>query len=153
LRRDIAPAAPALLAEIDRMLAQSNGNGLGNRGTGYRLSVEGFPELFVRKSRRGGLMRRVIKDLYFGRTPRQVRELATAAEVHRRGIPVAEPIGAAAEWVLPGVYRGMFFTRALSGMTLWEFVTTDDDPVVRHHVLKLARWTIDAMHEKGLFHN
>jgi tRNA A-37 threonylcarbamoyl transferase component Bud32 len=38
------------------------------------------------------------------------------------------------------------------GMTLWEFVKTDDDPTVRRHVLEQVRAAIDIMHSKGLFH-
>jgi Lipopolysaccharide kinase (Kdo/WaaP) family len=70
----------------------------------------------------------------------------------RRGIPVAEPMGAMIEWLSPVLYRGFFLTRALRGMTLWEFLKTDDDPTVRTHVLGQARAAIDTMHDKGLFH-
>ena len=37
-------------------------------------------------------------------------------------------------------------------MTLWEFLKTDDDPIVRGHVLRQARSAIDTMHNQGLFH-
>ena len=87
-----------------------------------------------------------------GIRPRPVRELAVAAEARRRGIPVAEPIGAMVEWVAPMVYRGVFLTRALAGMTLWEFVRTDDDPHVRSYVTEQARQAIDTMHRLGLYH-
>jgi len=65
---------------------------------------------------------------------------------------VAEPMGAMVEWIGPALYRGFFLTRAVRGMTLWEFVKTDDDPTVRSHVLAQARAAIDTMHAKGLFH-
>ncbi|MGH7001336.1 MAG: lipopolysaccharide kinase InaA family protein, partial [Stellaceae bacterium] len=50
------------------------------------------------------------------------------------------------------IYRGAVLTRALAGMTLWEFLQTDDDARVRAHVLELARRAIDTMHRGGLFH-
>jgi tRNA A-37 threonylcarbamoyl transferase component Bud32 len=81
-----------------------------------------------------------------------VCELAIAAEAQRRGIPVAEPVGAMVEWVAPVMYRGFFLTRALSGMTLWDFLRTDDDPYVRAHVFEEVRHAIDTMHRLGLFH-
>ena len=56
------------------------------------------------------------------------------------------------EWIGPALYRGFFLTRAVRGMTLWEFVKTDDDPTVREHVLEQARAAIDTMHANGLFH-
>jgi 3-deoxy-D-manno-octulosonic acid kinase len=111
-----------------------------------------MPELFVRRGRRGGLAHHLLSDLYFGPRPRPVQELAVAAQARRRGIPVAEPMGAMVEWVAPMVYRSFFITRAMPGMTLWEFIGTDDDPRVRIHVLEQARRTIDTMHQRGLFH-
>ena len=56
------------------------------------------------------------------------------------------------ETVAPGFYRSAFITRALNGMTLWEFLRADDDPVVRAHVVELARRAIDTMHDAGLLH-
>jgi 3-deoxy-D-manno-octulosonic acid kinase len=109
-------------------------------------------ELFVRYARRGGLIRFLISDWYCGSGARPLHELAVAAEALRRGIPVAEPIGAIVEWVAPMIYRGVFLTRALTGMTLWQFVQADDDPLVRMHVAGQVRQTINSAHEKGLFH-
>jgi hypothetical protein len=37
-------------------------------------------------------------------------------------------------------------------MTLWEFLSTDDDPLVRAHVLTQARHAIERIHQGGLFH-
>ena len=56
------------------------------------------------------------------------------------------------ETVAPGFYRSAFITRALSGMTLWEFLRADDDPTVRAHVVELARHAIDTMHNGGVLH-
>ena len=88
-------------------------------------------ELFARRGRRGGLIASILSDVYFGITPRPLTELAVTIEAMRRGIPVAEPMGAMIEWLSPVLYRGFFLTRAVRGMTLWEFVKADDDPTVR----------------------
>jgi tRNA A-37 threonylcarbamoyl transferase component Bud32 len=61
-------------------------------------------------------------------------------------------MGAAVRWVAPGLYRGFFITRAASGMTLWEFLRTDDDAGVRAHVLERARESIEKMLRAGLYH-
>ena len=34
----------------------------------------------------------------------------------------------------------------------WQFLSVDDDPVVRAHVIEQARLTIDTMHRRGLYH-
>jgi Lipopolysaccharide kinase (Kdo/WaaP) family len=151
LRADMTLHAGALAMRLPA-LASARTGGAGNRGGGFRLTLEGGPELFVRRARRGGAIRFLLDDLYFGLRPRPVRELTVTAEAAKRGVPVAEPIGAAVRWVAPALYRGFFITRAVPGMTLWEFVQTDDDPDVRAHVLGRAREAIETMARGGLDH-
>jgi len=151
IRRDLAPRVPAIfaaLAELKRDLA----SGAGNRGSGFPLKLDGGPELFARRGRRGGFARFITTDVYFGASTRPLRELAIANEARLRGIPIAEPLGAMIETVAPGFYRSAFITRALTGMTLWEFLRADDDPTVRTHVIELARHAIDTMHNGGVQH-
>lgn len=151
IRRDLAPRAPAIfaaLAELKRDFA----SGAGNRGSGFPLRLEGGPDLFARCGRRGGLARFITPDIYFGASTRPLRELAIANEARLRGIPIAEPLGVMIEAVAPGFYRSDFITRALSGMTLWQFLRADDDAVVRTHVVELARLAIDTMHNGGVLH-
>jgi len=156
LRADLASHAAALAVALGELGAASStgtsNRGAGNRGGGFRLTLPGGPELFVRRSRRGGAMRLVLDDLYFGLRPRPLSELVVTAEAARRGVPLAEPMGAAVRWVAPGLYRGFFITRAAAGMTLWEFLRTDDDPSVRTHVLERAREAIETMLREGLHH-
>lgn len=97
-------------------------------------------------------MRLIASDLFLGARPRPLVELAVAVEARRRGIAVAEPLGAIVERASVAFYRGWLLTRPLAGMTLWEFVQTDEDPAVREHVLFAARESIAAMHARGLFH-
>ena len=151
LRADLASHASAIAAAFRQPGALAS-KGAGNRGSGFRLTLPAAPELFVRRSRRGGAMRLLFEDIYFGFQPRPLSELRVAAEAARRGVPLAEPMGAAVQWVAPGLYRGLFLTRAAAGMTLWEFLRTDDDPSVRAHVLERAREAIETMLRNGLQH-
>ncbi len=156
LRTDLAPHAAALaraLGELGAASSTGSGNrGAGNRGGGFKLALPGGPELFVRRSRRGGAMRLLLDDLYFGFRPRPLSELWVTAEAAKRGVPLAEPMGAAVRWIAPGLHRGFFITRAAAGMTLWEFLRTDDDAGVRAHVLERAREAIETMLREGLHH-
>jgi hypothetical protein len=151
LRADLTPHAGALVDAL-RELSATKRTGAGNRGSGFRLALAGGPELFVRRCHRGGAMRLLFDDLYFGLHPRPLRELMVAAEAAQRGVPLAEPMGAAVRWVAPGLYRGFFITRAAAGMTLWEFLRTDDDASVRTHVLERAREAIETMLQRGMYH-
>jgi lipopolysaccharide kinase (Kdo/WaaP) family protein len=151
LHADLARYAATLAAAL-RELGGPGAPGAGNRRSGFRLALPAGPDLFVRRARRGGAIRFVLDDLYFGFHPRPLAELAVTAAAARRGVPLAEPMGAAVRWVAPGLYRGFFITRAASGMTLWEFLRTDDDAGVRAHVLERAREAIETMLRAGLHH-
>lgn len=148
LRRDFAEEAPALFG---RLMDLRGASGAGNRQSGFAIQLGGS-DIFVRHSRRGGMMRMLLSDVYLGWRARPMTELAVATEAWRRGIRVAEPIGAMIEWIAPLTYRGFFMTRAMAGMTLWEFVRTDDDPDVRRHVVETAWGAIATMHRMGLAH-
>jgi Lipopolysaccharide kinase (Kdo/WaaP) family len=151
IHRGIAPRAAQIMQKLGELTSATEA-GAGNRQSAYRLDLEEGVELFARRGRRGGLIASILSDVYLGITPRPLTELAVTIEAMRRGIPVAQPMGAMVEWIAPVLYRGFFLTRAVRGMTLWEFVKTDDDPTVRSHVLEQARAAIDTMHNKGLFH-
>jgi hypothetical protein len=152
IHRDIAAQAAQIVQRLAALTPGSNA-GAGNRRSAFRLSLGDGLELFARRGRRGGIIGSILSDVYVGMAPRPLDELAVTIEAMKRGIAVAEPMGALVEWIGPALYRGCFLTRAVRGMTLWEFVQTDDDPTVRRHVLEQARATIDAMHDKGLFHD
>jgi hypothetical protein len=151
IRRDIASHAAQIMRKLGEMKSTSEA-GAGNRASAFRLSLGDGLELFARRSLRGGMIASFLSDVYVGITPRPLTELAVTVEAVHRGIPVAEPMGAMVEWVGPALYRGFFLTRAVQGMTLWEFLKTDDDPTVRTHVLEQARASIATMHDKGLSH-
>ncbi len=151
LHRDVAALASAILQSLGT-LGAAGALGAGNRQSAFRINIEGAPEMYARRSRRGGIIASILNDVYLGINPRPLIELAVTVAAMNRGVPVAEPMGAIVEWIGPALYRGFFLTRAMPGMTLWEFIQTDDDPVVRSHVLEQARAAIETMHRKGLLH-
>jgi hypothetical protein len=151
LHRDLIPHVAQIVQQLGPLTAAVEPVA-GNRKSAFHMNLDGGLELFARRGRRGGMIAAILSDVYFGMTPRPLSELAVTVEARRRGIPVAEPMGAMVEWLGPALYRGFFLTRAVRGMTLWEFVKTDDDPTVRSHVLAQARSAIDTMHANGLFH-
>jgi len=151
IHRDIASHGAEIMQKLGE-LASASEAGAGNRRSAFRLNLAGGLELFARRGRRGGMIGSILSDVYVGIAPRPLNELALTVEAIRRGIPAAEPMGAMIEWIGPALYRGFFLTRAVRGMTLWEFLKTDDDPLVRSHVLGQARAAIDTMQNKGLFH-
>jgi hypothetical protein len=149
LRDDFADRAAAIIASLSIL---GSAKGTGNRRSGFILNLEDGTNVFARINRRGGLMKLLLNDLYLGTRARPVHELAVALEARRRGIPVTEAIGAIVEWIAPMFYRSMFLMRALAGMTLWEFLRTDDDAFVRAHIIEQVRHAVHTMHRQGVFH-
>jgi tRNA A-37 threonylcarbamoyl transferase component Bud32 len=150
LHRSLVESAPEVLVAVEELM-HSTEAGAGNRGSGFQLSVDGAPDLFLRKAKHGGMVQ-FLGDIYFGPFPRVVTELALTAEVRKRGVNAPEPMGAVVEHLAPAVHRGALITKAIPGMTLWQFVEADDDRISREHVLRAARGCIDRMHEAGVFH-
>jgi len=126
--------------------------GAGNRRGGFAVSICDAITLFVRRARRGGLLAYLNRDLYLGLSRRLAHEIAVSTEARSRGIPVAESLGFLIEPVAFGVERGAMLTRAMAGMTLWEFLKIEDEPTVRSLVIEEARRAIATMHRGGLFH-
>src|SRR5215472_2916420 len=152
LRRDILRHAPTIAVALREMGSAKASPGEGNRKGARPLKLEGGPELFARQLIHGGLMQLFLHDVFFGISARPFHELTVTSKAFRRGVPVAEPMGAMVHWIAPGVYRGFFLSRAIAGSTLWQFVRRDDDPIVLRHILMTARGAIVTMHDKGLFH-
>lgn len=150
IRQELADKASVILKAIHSL--RQGRIGVGNRCSGFELSLEGAPELFVRLARRGGLIRYLASDLYIGFHPRVFRELDIALKALARGIPVATPMGAVVETVAPGLYRAAMITRAMHGKTLWDLFCTECNHACIEDVLEQARIAIASMHRGGLSH-
>jgi hypothetical protein len=124
----------------------------GNRRSAVAVTIDGLPPMFVRRSRRGGLMRFLWSELYVGFAPRPLRELVVNAAACQRGLPVVEPLGAMVETLGPGLYRGWFLTRALEGATLWNLLLNGGEAAVRRMALEQTRASIKRLHDGGLYH-
>jgi len=83
----------------------------------------GTPRILVRRYLRGGLPSRFVRDTYLGFSPRPFRELAIMKALYEQGAQVAEPYGAAVQWLFPGCYRGWLATRLVEdASTLWKWL-------------------------------
>jgi len=126
--------------------------GAGNRRGALPLRLEGLPPMYLRHNRRGGLMARLIDDVYVGLRPRPWRELEISLRARERGVAVVEPLAAALTWLGPGLYRGWLVTRALAGVTLWQWLGQEADSPRRARALLGARTAIERAQWAGLFH-
>jgi hypothetical protein len=151
----LAPELAGQASSIDlhlKWLDRRRESASGNRQSAFAVQLDGLPPMFMRRYRRGGMMRFLVSDLYFGEAPRPLQELVVTLTARKRGLPVAEPLGAAVQWLAPGFYRGWFLTRALDGRTLWDLLLNETDQATRWQALEQARVSIERLQEGGLYH-
>ncbi len=124
----------------------------GRGGRGAALLVRGpFGEGVLRHYRRGGLVGRCNQDsyLFLGESNvRCVREFRLLVELHRRGLPVPQPVFA--RWQRRGLfYRADLLTRLVpAARTLAECLQQARDRVP----WRLIGATIARFHHEGVFH-
>src|ERR1700678_3884991 len=104
IHRDIGSRAADILRKLGELTSAVEA-GVGNRGSAFRIDLGDGLELYARRGRRGGMIASILSDVYVGIAPRPLTELAVTIEAMRRGIPVAEPMGAMIERVGPALYR------------------------------------------------
>ncbi|MBI4575030.1 MAG: hypothetical protein HY722_02070 [Planctomycetes bacterium] len=126
------------------------------RGRGHPVAVPvpGHPgeHMVLRHYRRGGLVGKLLGDLYLG-PRRPLNEIRVAEHCIERGVPTTTPIGAVVRRVLPGFYRCDLMTREVPGaLDLAAYLATAPPPGERRRALKSAGAAVRAMHDAGVIH-
>lgn len=125
----------------------------GGRGGTWAITLGDGGRAVLRWYRRGGLLRHLVRDRYFGARRRPVLELAVTAEARRRGIPVPEVLGVRVDWLPGGGYRGAIVTREIAGAeTLADAARRDPPEPERAAIIAGVARTVRAMHDRGLHH-
>jgi len=130
------------------------------RGTTPAIPIAGKPpeRMILRPYRRGGLLRFLVRDLYWGER-RALHELHVGAAALQAGIPTAEVLAAVAFRVAGPLYRGYFITRELAGCRdvpafLGAARSEPADMAFRNKRALLAQvaQAVHVMHDRGFFH-
>lgn len=107
----------------------------------------------LRDYRRGGLLRHLIRDIYWDRPPRPFAELQSMLTAGSRGVPTLEVLGASVTWTVYGCYRGMLITREAAGFVeWWQWLQTTPPAAERRSVAKRVASAIQTMHACGVQH-
>jgi len=141
--------------EEPELLCRQNA-GPAHTGRGPVLSIatwSGATERFVvRKYRRGGLLRFLNADLFYGRR-RPFDELAVTLAAARAGIPVADALAAACLRVWGPLYRHYLVTRELTDcldlLAWFQRGCSDEDA---GFLIRSLADLIRRMHDSGLYH-
>jgi 3-deoxy-D-manno-octulosonic acid kinase len=126
----------------------------GGRGAVWAVPLAGPDERGVlRWYRRGGAIRHLIHDRYFGWTPRPIRELALTEEAIRRGVPAPHVLAARVDRMPWGWYRGAIVTLEVAGAaTFADELHRLPDGTARADVLRSVGRAVRDMHDRGVHH-
>jgi len=125
----------------------------GGRGATWALAIGDHGRAVLRWYRRGGALRRFVRDRYFGWRPRPVVELAVTEEAHRRGVATVEVLAARVDRLAGGFYRGAIVTREVrDAETLAAVLRRRKLEGERRAVLAAVAQTVRAMHDSGVHH-
>lgn len=127
------------------------------RGAVHEVELARGGRAFVRRYVHGGLLRRLLRDVYWQRPPRPLRELAATEAARRAGIEAPEvlaaivrPLGARRRGL---AYRGVLVTRALAGRrSLGAALREARSEAERAAYLEQAVRAIRALHAAGIRH-
>lgn len=141
-----------VLRERSEAEAELHGRG---RGAVRSFSLgSGGDRMLVRHCRRGGLLGRIVPDLFLGEG-RVVNEIAVSERARDRGVPTALVLGARCDRVAGPFCRADVMTKAIpDGCDLIRYCESRGAAVrseKRHVIASVAR-AIRAMHDAGVFH-
>ena len=163
--RTVALVRDDLANRLDLLGLGENGSQLEPTAHQGRGPIGAVPDLLlddsrvlVRRARRGGLIGRLIPDVFCGRC-RPFRELAATQRALERAVPTAEVVAAARTTVLGPLYRGTVYTKELGGTSdLQSYLASAaerPDTVSlerRRAVLREVGRVVRAAHDAGLYH-
>jgi hypothetical protein len=158
VRDDLAARLALLKLEGDGVRLEPTALG----GRGPIVAVPGLlldgSRVLVRRARRGGLIGRLVPDVFCGRC-RPFCELAAADKAHERGVLTAEVVAAVRTTVFGPFYRGAVYTKELTGTSdLQSYLASATERADaaslqrRREALREVGRVVRVAHDAGLYH-
>jgi len=144
LRETLLDATPAAVAAAP--LA-------GGRGGVWTLPLGDGSNGVLRWYRRGGALRRILRDRYFGRPTRPMLELTVTEAIRQRGVPTVEVLAARVDRLRLGWYRGALVTRALDGARTLAAALAERPPgAEREALVGAVGRAVRDLHDRAVHH-
>lgn len=150
------------ITDPDFFLKQSlpkEGNYFG-RGTVKIIALpeEANERIVIRHFQRGGMIRKLIPDIYYGKS-RPLQELWVGFQAGEKRVPGAEIVAACHTRVFGRLHRGDLVTREIKdGKDLATYLAALRTPLMseqileKRKVIRVVGELVRAMHEAGIFH-
>jgi len=123
------------------------------RGAVWSVPAGDGDRAVLRHYRHGGLLAPLTGDVFFGRTPRPVRELEVSEALRERGGRTPEILALFWKRAGPGLYRADLITREVSGASdLASWLAQPRPAAERRRILAEVGRTLASLHAAGLHH-
>lgn len=126
----------------------------GGRGSTWIVPF-GSQAAVLRWYRRGGVVRYLMRDLYFSfrGSKRPARELEACVAARRRGLPAPEVVGLRIDRVAGAFFKAAILTRRAQGYCpAWEALCAEPDRRARLALVEEIVCAVERMHEGGVDH-
>jgi len=143
-----------------RSLCRDSSARYAGRGAAPAVPLEGRPgeRMIIKNCRRGGLLRFVVRELYWN-DRRPLNELRVGAAALHAGIPTAEVLAAVAFRVAGLLYHGYLITRELTGckdlpsfLSATRGETSEERFRNKRELLARIAQAVRTMHDRGFYH-
>ncbi|MEB2283998.1 MAG: hypothetical protein B6D46_01795 [Polyangiaceae bacterium UTPRO1] len=125
----------------------------GGRGAVWIVAADERGRGVLRWYRRGGAVRHLVRDLYFGWTPRPMRELAATQAAIERGVPAPEVLAVRVDRLPCGWYRGAIVTREVRDAVTFAAVLRHETAAVpRGRIVAAVGRAVRDLHARGVRH-
>ncbi len=139
----------------EHLYNSAGAGGPAGRGAVPVIALDEDEKLLVRKYRRGGIMRYLLRDRYIG-SQRPFRELRITAAAAERGVPTATILAAVSMRATVFFYRGYLLSRELGGcLDVPEYIRASWQGMTEHEKEEVINDIADAvrlMHDRGIRH-
>jgi len=153
VRRDLRAELVRVLASIVPEDGVGETIGHDGRGATWRVTLRTDERTVIRWYRRGGAVRHLVRDRYFGWRPRPLKELLVTEEARRRGIAVPEVLGARVDRVRGGSYRGALATREITAARTLAALLAGRPPAhERDAAITAVARALRTLHDRGVHH-
>ena len=122
------------------------------RGAVWAAPVGNDERAVLRHYRHGGVLAPLTRDVFVGRTPRPVTELAVSETLRRKGVRTPEVLALFWKPAGPLMYRADLVTREVRGQDLAAWLATRRPAAARRAVLRRVGETVAGLHVVGLHH-
>jgi tRNA A-37 threonylcarbamoyl transferase component Bud32 len=154
VREDVAEFVTSAQCTEQSQQDQKGPGAFQGRGNLRSVKLRNGETALVRPYRHGGLLRHLLRGIFFTWPPRPFRELAITEEARRRGIPTIEVFGACVRRIWGPFYRGWLVTRQLQGgQDLWSVLQGGRvRDMGAEKVFDAVAATLRDLHRQGIYH-